>query len=71
MEGDSMGAQVGDRNAVKMSQARQLDRVNGVLEILEAGDEPRYDFRLHGTGTVDSTSSGASATIVSLEHGRS
>ena len=65
-----MGAQVDDRIAVDKSQTCQLDRVRRVLEILEAGDDARYVFRLHGTGTVDSFSSGPSVTMVNLEHER-
>ena len=65
-----MGAPVGGRNAVGMAQACQFERVLRVLEILEAGDDPRFVFRLHRTGTVDGVSSGSSAAIESFENQR-
>jgi len=53
-----------------MAQACQFERVLRVLEILEAGDDPRFVFRLHRTGTVDGVSSGSSAAIESFENQR-
>jgi hypothetical protein len=65
-----MGAPVGDRMAEGMTQTCQFERVLRVLEILETGDDPRYVFRLHGTGTVSGVSPGSSATIESFENPR-
>jgi hypothetical protein len=46
-----MNVRVDERMTVKRSQRHQSERVRWVLEILEAGDEPRFSFCAHRAGS--------------------
>jgi hypothetical protein len=45
-----MNSRADERAVVKRGQEGQSERVRWVLEILEAGDEPRFNFCSHRAG---------------------
>ena len=46
-----MSSRADERAVVKRGQEGQSERVRWVLGILEAGDEPRFNFCSHRAGT--------------------
>ena len=50
-----MSSRADERAVVKKGQEGQSERVRWVLEVLEAGDKPRFSFCSHRAG-VDSSS---------------
>jgi hypothetical protein len=49
-----MSSRADERALVKRGQEGQSERVRWVLEILEAGDKPRFSFCSHRAGIVSS-----------------
>jgi hypothetical protein len=54
-----MSSRADERAVVRRGQEQQSERVRWVLEILEAGDKPRFSFCSHRAGLVSSFESHA------------
>lgn len=69
-----MRTQVDNQILVEMSEMAHLDRLRRILEILEAGDRPRFDFYAHehpeeGRGGVKKLTPPTSHTVENEIHG--